>query len=82
MKKGVLLNSAISAVVARMGHTDQITIGDAGLRSVGQRTQGREDKLCFARNTSCQKMSVAAKLQSVARTRDFSPEFHSSPGRI
>lgn len=31
MKKGTLLNSEISAVVARMGHTDQITIGDAGL---------------------------------------------------
>jgi D-ribose pyranase len=31
MKKGVLLNSEISAVVSRLGHTDQITIGDAGL---------------------------------------------------
>ncbi|KAA1178421.1 D-ribose pyranase [Photorhabdus heterorhabditis] len=31
MKKGVLLNSEISAVISRLGHTDQITIGDAGL---------------------------------------------------
>ncbi|WP_431224429.1 D-ribose pyranase [Serratia sp. L9] len=31
MKKGVLLNSEVSAVVSRLGHTDQITIGDAGL---------------------------------------------------
>lgn len=31
MKKGVLLNSEISAVIARLGHTDQITLCDAGL---------------------------------------------------
>lgn len=31
MKKGVLLNSEVSAVVSRLGHTDQITICDAGL---------------------------------------------------
>ncbi|MBD2809749.1 D-ribose pyranase [Xenorhabdus sp. Vera] len=31
MKKGVLLNSDISAVTSRLGHTDQITISDAGL---------------------------------------------------
>lgn len=31
MKKGALLNSDISTVIARMGHTDQITLGDAGL---------------------------------------------------
>ncbi|WP_411754211.1 D-ribose pyranase [Serratia sp. (in: enterobacteria)] len=31
MKKGVLLNSDVSAVVSRLGHTDQIAICDAGL---------------------------------------------------
>ena len=31
MKKGVLLNSEVSAVVSRLGHTDQVTICDAGL---------------------------------------------------
>ncbi|CRG51906.1 D-ribose pyranase [Yersinia pseudotuberculosis] len=31
MKKGVLLNADISAVISRLGHTDQIVIGDAGL---------------------------------------------------
>ncbi|ANI30673.1 D-ribose pyranase [Yersinia entomophaga] len=31
MKKGVLLNSDISAVISRLGHTDQIVIADAGL---------------------------------------------------
>ncbi|PVZ81909.1 D-ribose pyranase [Serratia sp. S1B] len=31
MKKGVLLNCDVSAVVSRLGHTDQITICDAGL---------------------------------------------------
>lgn len=31
MKKGALLNSDISAVISRLGHTDQIVIGDAGL---------------------------------------------------
>ncbi|MBI3310988.1 MAG: D-ribose pyranase, partial [Serratia liquefaciens] len=31
MKKGVLLNADVSAVVSRLGHTDQVAIGDAGL---------------------------------------------------
>ena len=31
MKKGALLNSDISAVISRLGHTDQVVIGDAGL---------------------------------------------------
>lgn len=31
MKKSVLLNSAVSSVVASMGHTDTLTIGDCGL---------------------------------------------------
>lgn len=31
MKKTTLLNSQISAVIARMGHMDTLTIGDAGL---------------------------------------------------
>ena len=31
MKRGLLLNSEISAVIARMGHTDGLTIADAGL---------------------------------------------------
>lgn len=31
MKKGVLLNADVSAVVSRLGHTDQIVICDAGL---------------------------------------------------
>lgn len=31
MKKGVLLNQPISAVVAGLGHTDKLVIADAGL---------------------------------------------------
>ncbi|OQY31485.1 MAG: D-ribose pyranase [Spirochaetaceae bacterium 4572_59] len=31
MKRGNMLNSEISAVISRMGHTDGLTIGDAGL---------------------------------------------------
>jgi D-ribose pyranase len=31
MKKTQLLNSSISAVIAKMGHMDTLTIGDAGL---------------------------------------------------
>ncbi len=31
MKKGRLLNSEISYVISKMGHTDSITIGDCGL---------------------------------------------------
>ena len=30
MKKGALLNSDVSAVIARLGHTDHITVADAG----------------------------------------------------
>lgn len=31
MKKGVLLNSDVSSVIARLGHTDQVVVCDAGL---------------------------------------------------
>lgn len=31
MKKGTLLNSEISSVISKMGHTDKLVIGDAGL---------------------------------------------------
>ena len=31
MKKGHLLNQPVSAVIAGMGHTDELVIGDAGL---------------------------------------------------
>lgn len=31
MKKGMLLNAPLSAVIARMGHGDVLVIGDAGL---------------------------------------------------
>jgi len=31
MKKSALLNSDLSAVIARMGHNDMLVIGDAGL---------------------------------------------------
>ena len=31
MKKGLLLNYEVSAVIAQMGHTDLLTVGDCGL---------------------------------------------------
>jgi D-ribose pyranase len=31
MKKGGILNADLSAVIARMGHMDTLTVGDAGL---------------------------------------------------
>lgn len=31
MKKGILLNSEISYVISKMGHTNTLTIGDCGL---------------------------------------------------
>ncbi len=31
MKKGRLLNSKVAEVIAKMGHTDQLAIGDCGL---------------------------------------------------
>lgn len=36
MKKTALLNSQLSAIVAQMGHTDAIAIGDCGLPIRGQ----------------------------------------------
>lgn len=36
MKKAILLNSAVSSVIARMGHTETLTIGDCGLPIRGQ----------------------------------------------
>jgi len=36
MKKATLLNSEISRVISRMGHTDMLTIGDAGLPIPGE----------------------------------------------
>ena len=30
MKRGVLLNAPLSALVAQMGHTDEITVCDSG----------------------------------------------------
>ncbi|MBF0784031.1 D-ribose pyranase [Muribacter muris] len=39
MKKTALLNSSLSAVIAKMGHTDSLVICDAGLPiAVGQQT--------------------------------------------
>ncbi len=35
MKKGVLINAEVSAVVAQMGHTDMLTVGDCGLPIAG-----------------------------------------------
>ncbi|WP_392439772.1 D-ribose pyranase [Edwardsiella piscicida] len=31
MKKGTVLNSELSALISRLGHTDSVTVGDAGL---------------------------------------------------
>ena len=31
MKKSLLLNSEVSAIIAQMGHTDMLTLGDCGL---------------------------------------------------
>ncbi|QCT19143.1 D-ribose pyranase [Jejubacter calystegiae] len=31
MKKGIVLNAEISSVISRLGHTDTLVIGDAGL---------------------------------------------------
>ena len=31
MKKGTLLNADVSALISRLGHTDQVVIADAGL---------------------------------------------------
>lgn len=38
MKKGTVLNADISGVISRLGHTDTVTIGDAGL-PIPQTTQ-------------------------------------------
>ena len=38
MKKSALLNSELSYVIAKMGHTDTLTVGDCGL-PIPQETQ-------------------------------------------
>lgn len=36
MKKGILLNGELSSVIAHMGHTDMLAIGDCGLPVRGE----------------------------------------------
>ena len=36
MKKGIVLNADISAIISRLGHTDTLVVCDAGYRSPQQ----------------------------------------------
>ncbi|MGJ0625108.1 D-ribose pyranase [Xenorhabdus bovienii] len=81
MKKGVLLHSDISAVISRLGHTDQITISDAGLpiplstqRIDLALTQGIPD-LMSVFDVVVQEMQVEAAILA-AEMIDHNPQIH------
>ncbi|MCC8366678.1 D-ribose pyranase [Xenorhabdus sp. PB61.4] len=81
MKKGVLLNSDISAVISRLGHTDQIVISDAGLPipSSTQRidlalTQGIPDLLSVL-DVVVQEVQVEAAILA-AEIIEHNPQVH------
>ncbi|PHM58726.1 D-ribose pyranase [Xenorhabdus sp. KK7.4] len=81
MKKGVLLNSDISAVISRLGHTDQIVISDVGLPipSSTQRidlalTQGIPDLLSVL-DVVVQEVQVEAAILA-AEIIEHNPQVH------
>ncbi|KMJ43911.1 D-ribose pyranase [Xenorhabdus khoisanae] len=81
MKKGVLLHSDISAVISRLGHTDQIVISDAGLPipSSTQRidlalTQGTPDLLSVF-DVVVQEVQVEAVILA-AEIIEHNPQIH------
>lgn len=81
MKKGTLLNSELSSVIARMGHTDTLTIGDCGLPIRGQAQRvdlalikgipGFLDTLDAVLSELCVERAVLAE-----EIRAVSPEMH------
>ena len=82
MKKSELLNSEISAVVASMGHTDTLTIGDCGLPVRGT----QKIDLCLKKgiptfmdtlNTVLSELYVE-KAIIAEETKTVSPEMHES----
>lgn len=80
MKKAVLLNANISAVIASMGHTDTLTVGDCGLPIRGTE---RID-LCLKKGTpgfleTLETVLTELYVEKVIlaeETRTVSPEMH------
>ncbi len=81
MKKGTLLNSELSYVISKLGHTDEITISDAGL-PIPDGVQRVDLALChgvpdFIRTV--QTILTEMKIESVIMAKEFkevSPEHH------
>ncbi|MCE0495042.1 D-ribose pyranase [Vibrio salinus] len=81
MKKGTLLNSEVSHLISRLGHTDEITISDAGL-PVPDNVQRIDLALChgvpdFIRTV--QTIMTEMKVEAIVLAREFkevSPEHH------
>ena len=81
MKKGLLLNSEVNHLVAKLGHTDEITISDAGL-PIPEGVQRIDLALChgvpeFAR--TAETILAEMKVEAVVLAREFkevSPDLH------
>lgn len=83
MKKGRLLNAEISHVIARLGHTDTLTIADAGLPiPVGPQridlalTPGTPEFLQVVEVVT-QEMQVESALMA-EEIKQFNPQLHSA----
>lgn len=87
MKKGTLLNSELSYVISKLGHTDEITISDAGL-PIPDGVQRIDLALChgvpeFIRTV--QTVIAEMKVEGVVLAKEFkevSPEHHEQLIRI
>ena len=66
MKKAGILNSDISRVLAYMGHTDTICIGDCGL-PVPDETERIDLSLCFGEPTFIRTLQVVLKDMKVEK---------------
>ncbi len=81
MKKAILLNADLSAVIAKMGHTDTLTVGDCGLpiRGAAQRVDlalkkgvpGFIETLETVLSELCVEHAIIA-----AETKNVSPQLH------
>ena len=81
MKKSGVLNSDIASVMAYMGHTDTLCIGDCGL-PVPDTTERIDLALCFGVPTFLQTLQTVAgdmkieKIILAEEIRDKNPQLH------
>lgn len=81
MKKSRLLNADISAVVARMGHTDELTICDAGLpipdsvRRIDLAVEQDLPRMLSVLDAVLSELQIES-VTIAEECKDSSPEFH------